>query len=422
MGSIWGLTPVGANFVRRKLTQKFIAGLKPGEKVYDTEVKGFFIRWQKKGKSKVFAYRYRMNGKDRTATIGKYGPIGELWASGHLVHHDDPNNWSIGSPIKCARKEAQRLAGLVASGIDPAHSREQAKAAPTMRDLADDYMERYGNFKRTGAEDRRKIDKDILPAIGTKKVADVTRRDIEDIHRLKKDKPYAANRVLALLIRMFNVAISWDWRADNPAKGIKRYHETSSERFLSHNELSRLCKALADHPEHRSVNAIRLLMFTGARRSEVLKATWSQFDLEAGVWTKPGATTKTKTEHRVPLSAPALQLLADMKAVSESECLFPGNVPGQPLKDIKHSWASVCSAAELEGVRLHDLRHTFASLLASSGLSLPIIGKLLGHTKVSTTMRYAKLYDDPLREAVERVGAIVAGEGKQAEVVRFRGG
>jgi integrase len=228
--------------------------------------------------------------------------------------------------------------------------------------------------------------------------------------------------VLSLLVRLFNVAISWGWRADNPARGNKRYHETSSERFLSPAELNRLCEALENHPERRSVNAIGLLMLTGARRSEVLKATWSQFDLEVGAWTKPGATTKTKTEHRVPLSAPALQLLTDMKAVSKGEYLFPGNLPDQPLKDIKRTWASVCGAAELEGVRLHDLRHTFASLLASSGLSLPIISKLLGHTMVSTTMRYAKLYDDPLREATERVGAVVAGQGKQAEVVRIKTG
>lgn len=406
----------------KKLTRKLIAGLKPGEKIYDTEVKGFFIRWQKGGKSKVFGYRYRMGGKDRTATIGKYGPVGELWSGGRLVSDGDPNNWLIGSPLKCPRKEAQRLAGLVASGIDPAHAREQARVAPIMRDLADDYMERYGDLKRTVAEDRRKIDKDILPDIGAKKVADVTRRDIEDIHRAKRNTPYAANRVLSLLVRLFNVAISWGWRADNPAKGIKRYHETSSERFLSPAELSRLCEVLENHPERRSVNAIRLLILTGARRSEVLKATWSQFDLEASVWTKPGATTKTKTEHRVPLSAPALQLLTDMKAASKGEYLFPGNVPDQPLKDVKRTWASVCSAAELERVRLHDLRHTFASLLASSGVSLPIIAKLLGHTKVSTTMRYAKLYDDPLREATERVGAVVAGQGKQAEVVHIKTG
>ncbi len=339
----------------KKLTKKVVERLRPGDKVFDTEVKGFFIRWQKGGKSKVFGYRYRMGGKDRTATIGKYGPIGQWGNRDGVIIDGDPKNWLIDSPLKCARKEAQRLAGLVASGIDPAYAREQAKVAPIMKDLANDYMERYGEFKRTGAEDARKIDKDILPALGTKKVTDVTRRDIEDIHHAKRNSPYAANRVLSLLSTMFNVAIMWGWRADNPAKGVRRYNETSSERFLSPIELSRLSEAMGDHPEHRSVTAIRLLMLTGARRSEVLHATWSQFDLEAGVWVKPGATTKTKTEHRVPLSAPALQLLTDMKAVGKSEYLFPGNVPDQPLKDIKRTWASVCSAAGLECFQVRRL-------------------------------------------------------------------
>lgn len=400
----------------RKLTEKVVASLKSGDKVYDTVVKGFFVRWQKGGKSKVFGFRYRMGGKDRTATIGKHGPIGTVLVEGQPVIEGDPNNWAVDGLLKSARKEAMRLAGLVASGIDPAHARDQARIAPTMKDLAEDYMERYGRFKRTGAEDKRKIDRDILPSIGTMKVADVTRRDIEDIHHKKRNTPYAANRVLFLLSRMFNVAIGWAWRTDNPVKGVPRYHEASSERFLSLAELSHLSEVMSGHPEQRSVNAIWLLMLTGARRSEVLGATWSQFDLEGGVWTKPGATTKTNTEHRVPLSAPALKLLSDMKAEAQSDYLFPGNIPGRPLRDIKRTWASICRAAGLEGVRLHDLRHTYASVLASSGHSLLIIGKLLGHTKASTTMRYAKLYDDPLREATERVGAVVAGEGMAAEV------
>lgn len=403
----------------RKLTEKMLDSLKPGDKVYDTVVKGFFVRWQKGGKSKVFGYRYRMGGKDRTATIGRHGPIGTL---GGLPLEADPKNWLVDGPLKSARKEATRLAGLVASGIDPAHARDQAKTAPTMKDLADDYMARHGRFKRTGVEDKRKIDKDILPAIGTMKVAEVTRRDIEDIHHKKRNTPYAANRVLFLLSRMFNVAIGWGWRTDNPVKGVPRYDEASSERFLSPAELSRLSKVMSGHPEQRSVNAIRLLMLTGARRSEVLGATWSQFDLEVGVWTKPGATTKTNTEHRVPLSAPALKLLSDMKAEAQSDYLFPGNIPGRPLRDIKRTWAGLCRAAEVEGVRLHDLRHTYASILASSGHSLLIIGRLLGHTKASTTMRYAKLYDDPLREATERVGVVVAGDGKAAEVSHTQGG
>jgi integrase len=223
--------------------------------------------------------------------------------------------------------------------------------------------------------------------------------------------------MLALLSSAFNLAVRWGWRADNPAKGIERFHEDRRERFLSGEELNRLVDALNDHPNRRSANAVRLLLLTGARRGEVLGATWDHFDLGAGLWTKPSAHTKQKRAHRVPLSAPALALLVAMRAETDatghrSPYLFPGDAPGKPLGDIKNFWKSVCMRAGVEGVRLHDMRHQYASMLASAGLSLPIIGRLLGHTQAATTARYAHLFDDPLRAATERVGALVNNAGK----------
>ena len=175
---------------------------------------------------------------------------------------------------------------------------------------------------------------------------------------------------------------------------------------------------------------MRLLLLTGARRGETLSATWDQFDLAAGVWTKPSAATKQGKLHRVPLSAPALALLAEMRTAADTENerrrrdglaeimhLFAGR-EGQPLREIKHFWATVCRKAEISGARIHDLRHTFASVLASSGLSLPIIGQLLGHTQAATTARYTHLLDDPLRAATERAGVVITGAGKTgAEIV-----
>jgi integrase len=191
--------------------------------------------------------------------------------------------------------------------------------------------------------------------------------------------------------------------------------------------------ALAAHPEKPSADAIRLLLLTGARRGEVLSATWDQFDLSGGTWTKPHTGTKQKREHRVPLSAPAMQLLAEIKTTADEENarrrrdgkpelvhVFPG-MNGRALTEIKKSWASVCKAAGISGVRIHDLRHSFASILASSGLSLPIIGRLLGHTQAATTQRYAHLMDDPLRAATEKAGAFIIGAGKSGgEVVPLR--
>ena len=155
---------------------------------------------------------------------------------------------------------------------------------------------------------------------------------------------------------------------------------------------------------------------------EVLSATWGQFDLEGGVWVKPSAHTKQKKEHRVPLSAPVIALLSEMKGeAGDGDYLFPGRGDGGHLANLKKPWAAIRKAAKLEDVRVHDLRHSYASILASAGLSLPIIGALLGHTNPATTARYAHLFDEPLREATERVGEVIAAAGKKpAEVVRMR--
>ena len=138
----------------------------------------------------------------------------------------------------------------------------------------------------------------------------------------------------------------------------------------------------------------------------MLNARWEQFDLDAGVWTKPAATTKQRRLHRAPLAAAAVQLLRMIRASVPADCpwVFPGDVEGKPVHEIKWFWNDVRTQAGLPGVRVHDLRHTFASLLVSGGMSLPMIGKLLGHTQVQTTLRYAHLYDDPLRAGLNQLG------------------
>ena len=267
----------------------------------------------------------------------------------------------------------------------------------------------------------------IKPAIGSRKVASIAYADIDKLHRkLSATAPYQANRLVALLSKMFALSIKWDMRADNPCKGVERNHEERRYRYLTGDELRRLTEALAVHPSRAAANAVRLLLLTGARRGEVLGADWSQLDLTEGVWTKPSSHTKTKIEHRVPLSAPARQLLAEMRAnAPDSTYLFPARAGAETghLTEIKKSWAALCKAADLSGVRIHDLRHTYASVLASAGLSLPIIGALLGHTQPNTTARYAHLFDDPLRAATERAGAVISGTNDKAgEVVSIERG
>jgi integrase len=203
---------------------------------------------------------------------------------------------------------------------------------------------------------------------------------------------------------MFSLAIKWKMRTDNPAKGIEHNGETKRKRYLSGEELARLLAALAMH-DRQFADIVRVLVLTGSRRGEVLAMRWANIDLVKGTWTKPGSTTKQRTDHTTFLSAPMLQLLAEIPA--HGEYVFPSDGKTGHVVEIKRAWARLCKAAGITGLRLHDLRHSFASQLVSGGASLELIGALLGHASPVTTHRYAHLFDDPQRAAVEKVGAIV---------------
>jgi integrase len=217
-----------------------------------------------------------------------------------------------------------------------------------------------------------------------------------------------------MLTKAFALAIKWKLRADNPCRGVERNQEYRRQRYLTVDELTRFTKALKEDADQQAADIFRLLLLTGARRGEVLGATWNQFDLTAGVWTKPAATTKQRNEHRVPLSAPARQLLARLHARNNgSPWLFPGR-RDQHRRDLKYPWRRICRTAGISGLRIHDLRHSYASTLAGAGVPLLTIGALLGHTLPTTTARYAHLVDDPLRQATERAGAILAPKINEA--------
>jgi integrase len=360
------------------------------------------------GGSRSFIVNYVIGGRERRLTIGAYP------------------EWSAAA----AREEAKRLKREVDIGRDPLGERVAYREAPTVHELCDRYLEEHAAKKRSGAEDRRMIERTVRPELGARKVAEITYTDIDRLHRKltktsarkKTGAPYAANRLLALLSKMFSLSIRWGMRSDNPAQGVERNNEERRYRYLSGDELRRLTDALATHSSQSAANAIRLLLLTGARRGEVFSATWDQFDLEAGTWTKPSSHTKQKREHRVPLSAPVRQLLGEMRGEVANPAtptgkrekpfpyLFPARSGDGSMADLKSSWAAICRTANLQGLRLHDLRHTYASVLAGTGFSLPLIGALLGHTQAQTTARYSHLADDPLRAATERVGAIVTGK------------
>jgi integrase len=204
---------------------------------------------------------------------------------------------------------------------------------------------------------------------------------------------------------MFELAIKWGMRSDNPAKGVGKFHEEKRHRWLSMEELARLSEALDDHSNQKAANAIRLQLLTGARIGEILTARWEDFDLDRGVWIKPSHHTKQKRTEHLPLSKAAIALMSNMKDATCSSFAFPGRSPEKPLVDLKRFWRSIVTKAKIENYRIHDNRHTYASQLVSNGMSLAIVGRLLGHTNPLTTQRYAHLADDPLREATEIMAA-----------------
>jgi integrase len=383
----------------------------------DSDTHGLGLRVSRAG-SRVWVLNYRARGASRRLTIG------------------DARDWTVA----LARGEAKRLNRLIDQGHDPMAERQALRTAPTVADLVEHWRDTVAGKKRdrSRAEDEGLLKQWIMPELGGKLVAEVRRSDVERLHHkiTKSAAPVRANRALALVSRLFNLAIGWEMRADNPAQRIERNYETKRHRYLSLDELGRLLPALAEHSNRQAADIIRLLLLTGARRAEVLNMEWAQLDLspDGGAWTKPAAMTKQRTMHHVPLNGPALQLLRTIRVEAEARALrygrevsrwvFPAKGRAdQPIGDVKHSWATLCRKAGISDLHLHDLRHSYASLLASYAPSnLPIIGQLLGHTQASTTARYTHLLTDPLREATERVGALITSieTGRTGEVVPLR--
>jgi integrase len=384
-----------------KLTADLIRKTTPPAKgsriIRDTEIAGFGLRVTA-ADVRAFILNYSHHGIERRLTIGQLPA------------------WSLAA----AREEAKALRKRIDRGEDPLAERTAARGAPTVSDLCDRFVK--DELPRKRASTRRDytalIDKLIRPRIGSKKVAALEYGDVDALHRRLRKTPYRANRTLAVLSRMMSLAIKWRMRPDNPCKGVERFQEAKRTRYLTAAEIARLSRVLEARPkDDPAVAIIRLCLLTGARVGEVMGARWDQFSADRTTWTKPASTTKQKRMHAIPLSAPARAVLATIP--EDGAYLFPSDSKTGHVETIKTAWSTIRQAAKIPDARVHDLRHSYASIIASSGGSLPLIGALLGHSNPATTHRYAHLFDDPLREATERVGVIVTG-GPKAPVTRMR--
>jgi integrase len=412
--------------------------------VWDSQLSGFGLRLEPTG-AKTFIVRYRAGSGGRSAperlvTIGRYGTL---------------------TPEQ-ARTEAKRLLASVKLGADPAVNRRRGREMPTFGELADRMLAEAAEVAEQRPREARlrsgsiRNYKSLLrlhlgPAIGRTKLDSITTAELARMHRhVGKTMPATANRCMEFVGSVYKYATTHGLvpAGTNPARGVAAFKERKRERFLTGDELARLGEAIREgetigipwelddaKPTSKhapKVNrrtkldpdaaaALRLLILTGGRLREILHSRWADVDLERGVLFVEGKTGRRP----VILPPPALLILSQHPR--RGSFVFPGISPGEnsekPRSDLNRPWRAVARRAKLHGVRLHDLRHSFASFAAAGGASLPIIGKLLGHTQAQTTSRYSHLADDPLRVIADKVGATVAAalEGKPpAEQLQLR--
>jgi integrase len=415
-----------------RLTKQSLLRLKPRSKPYieyDSDLKGFGVAVYPSGiKSWVCEYRPHGGGRGvakKRVTLGKTSQL---------------------TPEQ-ARKAAGDMLATVRLGGDPAQEKLERRASVTVGELIGLFDSQYvGPMLKPGTIVSHRIAlEELRRAHGALKATALTRAHVTTLHFRMADRPYAANRAIAVWSKAFAWAASTGLipEGQNPVKGIKKYREQGRERFLTSEELARLgdtlrkgettglpysvdeTKPTAKHAataDHRRVKldryataAIRLLVLTGARLREILHARWEQIDVERGLIFLADSKTGKKPLY---LSAAAQKVLADLPRIQGNPHLIAGAKDGAPRSDLKKPWAAVSRAAGLEGLRIHDLRHSFASFGVGKSLGLPIIGKLLGHTQAATTHRYAHLDADPMRRAVETIGATISAAMQGTETLK----
>ena len=368
-----------------KLTKRTVEALKASgaDTVYwDGELTGFGVRVRKSGR-KNYVLQTRVRGKLRWFTIGQHGPI---------------------TPDE-ARVAALEILAQAKAGVDPRDADAKRKAEPVMTELGRRFLEEYVPTHckpSTQGEYRRSVTLFIDPAIGEMRIAEVERKDIAKLHFDLRDKPYQANRTLGVLSKMFSLTEIWGLRPDgsNPCRHVKRYKENKRERFLSPEETERLGEVLreAELEMPSAVAAFRLLLLTGCRLSEIQFLRWEY--VKDDCLELPDAKTGGRV---VPLGPEARAVLANLPREEDNPWVIAGRLPGSHLTDLQKPWRRIRARAGLEDVRIHDLRHSFASRALALGESLTMIGKLLGHTQVQTTARYAHLARDSIQTAAARI-------------------
>ena len=411
-----------------RITKRIVDALKAGERDYvkwDEELTGFGVRVRPSG-NKSFVAVYRTGGRNaplRRVTIGAVGKI----------------------EAEKAREAAMKILAGAELGEDRADQLAKKRAELTVSELCDLYLADGCETKKpsTLATDRGRIERHIKPLMGKRLVGEVTRADVEkfmrdvaagktaaDVKTRKRGRAIVtggkgtAARTVGLLGGIFSFATARRMRGDNPARGVKRYPDHKGETFLSPAQLGQLGKALRaaelEGANAAAVAIIRLLTFTGARKSEVMTLRWNEVDFEHGYLRLGDSKTGAKV---IPLGAPAIKVLSGLPRTEGSPFVFPAATGKTFFQGVDKIWRKVRAAAGFPSLRIHDLRHSFASAGLAHGEALPVIGAILGHADVKTTSRYAHLADDPVKKSADAIAKTISAafEGKpDAEVVQFK--
>lgn len=377
--------------------------------LWDGSLAGFGVKALPSGK-KQYVVKYRVGGGGRSAAqrwmkLGTHGQI----------------------TCEAARALAKKALGEVAHGSDPQKSKDESRRSATLADawarFASNQSERHGQSTRgrrstdeeaiskTHREYTRQWVKLIGPKLGRIPVRSIETEHIERLRMSLMQTPYQANRVVALISRLLSLCEIWGWRdqRSNPCRNVEKFKEVSRETFLSDEELKRVGVAMDELVERQALskaarNALRLLLLTGGRLNEILEAKVSAIDRTNRTLHLPHSKTGKRD---IFLSAAALVVIEEQLVVRQGvggDQLFPGAGESGALVNLRKPWMRVCEQAGLKNVRLHDLRHTAASVAIKRGASLPMVGRMLGHTQAQTTKRYAHVADDVALATVERVG------------------
>ncbi len=364
---------------------------------WDRDLPGFGLRVHPSGR-KVYIVQTRERGKPaKRVTVGRHGVI----------------------TAEEARQRAALIVARIKAGEDPVAEPLTAKPAggPTVGELAERWLEEHVGTRckpSTAETYRLTVAKHIVPALGKRPALAIEHSHVTELHHGLRHIPFMANRVVDTLSRIYNAAEDRGSipEASNPCRLVVKFRERARDRFLTEGEFRRLGQVLDEAETRKGVSvhavaAIRLLLLTGCRKGEILNLRWSEVDLEASELRLADTKTGPRT---ISLSPEAAGVLAAIPRVDGNPFVIPGRIKGKAMRNLNDPWEIVCERAGLEDLRIHDARHSYASRALALGESLPMIGRLLGHTQVETTARYAHLAEDSLRDSAVRISDSIAAD------------